>query len=298
MIALAADQNKKQKWTVLELINWTAEYLTEKKFENPRLEAERLLTHVLQLERIELYTNFDRPLINNELATFKILLKRRLAHEPLQYILGETEFFSIPFKVAPGVLIPRPETELITEKVIESCQKNFENLDEISILDVGTGSGCLAISIAKNIPAAVVTAIDISQDALKIALGNAQAHETNIRFILRDALKPWPAEYLQLFNIVVCNPPYVSFSDYQALPKEIKNYEPKIALLGGNDGLDFYRKFANILTTLLQPNGIVFFEIGERQASSVKNIFTDAGFSNIQIYNDLADKNRVIKMNL
>jgi release factor glutamine methyltransferase len=230
------------------------------------------------------------------LTACRALLKRRLTHEPIQYIIGETEFYSLPFKVTPETLIPRPETELLVDKVIEQCQQNYSDEDDIQILDVGTGSGCIAIAIAKSVENSGITAVDISHEALKIAYGNAQAHEVDIKFKEIDALKPWPTDYLNTFDIVVSNPPYVSFSEYKKLQPEIIDYEPKTSLLGGNDGLDFYRKFSNILPTLLKPNAFAFFEIGERQAASVKNIYADAGFSGLQIYDDLAGKNRVVKM--
>jgi release factor glutamine methyltransferase len=287
---------KKEKWSLIELLNWTADYLIEKGFEDARLNAERLLAHALGMSRIELYTNFDRPLTPIEISAFKALLKRRLANEPLQYIIGETEFYSLPFKVTSAVLIPRPETELLVEQVIEHCQAHYSNEEEIQILEIGAGSGCISISLAKNINYAVVTAVDISHEALKIAYGNAQSHEAEVTFHECDALHPWAAEYINNFDIVVSNPPYVSFSEYKALPAEIKTYEPKVSLLGGNDGLDFYRKFSNILPTLLKPSAFVFFEIGERQAPSVKNIYLDTGFSGLKIVDDLAGKNRIVKM--
>ena len=291
---MSAEKNK--KWTLIELLNTTADYLSDKEFEDARLNAERLLGYALGLSRVELYTNFDRPLTSDELASCRVLLKRRTAHEPIQYIIGETEFFSLPFKVSKEVLIPRPETELLVEKVMEHCSTNYSDQDDVQILDVGTGSGCIAISIAKNIENATVLGVDISHDALKIAYGNAQSHEVDVKFKEMDVLKPWPTEYLNTFDIVVSNPPYVGFSEYESLQPEIKNYEPKISLLGGNDGLDFYRKFSNILPTLLKQNAYAFFEIGDRQAPSVKNIYADSGFSGIQVYDDLAGKNRVVKM--
>jgi len=293
---VSADKNK--KWTLIELLNTTADYLSEKEFHDARLNAELLLGHALGLSRIELYTNFDRPLTPDELASCRAFLKKRLAHEPLQYIIGETEFYSLPFKVSKEVLIPRPETEVLVEKVIEHCTNIFPDEDDIQILDVGTGSGCIAIALAKNIESAIVTAVDISHDALKIAYGNAQAHDVDIKFKEIDALKPWPTEYMNTFDIAVSNPPYIAFAEYENLQPEIKQYEPKISLLGGNDGLDFYRKFANILPTLLKPSAYAFFEIGERQATSVKNIYADSGFSGFQVYDDLAGKNRVLKMQL
>lgn len=291
---MSAEKNK--KWRLIELLNKTADYLSERQFDDARLNAELLLGHALGLSRVELYTNYDRPLTSEELDLCRTLLKHRMAHEPLQYILGEAEFFSLPFKVTKDVLIPRPETELLVEKVLEHCSAYAADQDDIQIVDVGTGSGNIAIAIAKNIENAMVTAVDISRDALMIAYGNAQAHEVNVKFKELDALKPWPAEYSQSFDIVVANPPYVGFSEFENLQPEIKNFEPKASLLSGNDGLDFYRKFANILPTLLKQNGHAFFEIGERQASSVKNIYADCGFADIKVYDDLAGKNRVVKM--
>lgn len=287
---------KSKTWTVLELIDWAANDLKEKKIEEPRLNAERLLAHVLGFKRIDLYTNYDRPLIAAELSAFKPLFLRRRAREPLQYIIGGTEFFSLPFKVTADVLIPRPETEILVERVIECCTSVFAEREEIHILDVGTGSGCVAVAIAKNVPTAVLTAADHSHRALAVARGNAAANDVDIKFVEIDALKPWPTDYASAFDVVVSNPPYVSYAEYQDLQPEIRDYEPKSALLGGNDGLEFYRKFANICATLVKPTGYVFFEIGERQAVSVKNIYADAGFTGFQVFDDLAGKNRVIKM--
>lgn len=293
---MAADPEKQKTWTVLELLNVTADYLLKKGFEDARLNGERMLGHTLGLSRIELYTNFDRPLVPEELAVFKSLLKRRLTREPLQYILGETEFYSLAIRVTPDVLIPRPETELLVDKVSECCAQLFADREEIHVLDVGAGSGCIAVALAKNVSRIVMTAVDISHEALAVARGNALVHEAEIRFKELDALKPWPTEYLSAFDIVVSNPPYVSFPEYQSLQPEIREFEPKVSLLGGNDGLDFYKKFANICATLLKPLGYVFFEIGERQAVSVKNIYADAGFTSFQVFDDLAGRNRVLKM--
>jgi len=292
---LSAEQ-KKQKWTLIELLNWTTAYLADKKIDEARLTTELLLSYSLGLSRIELYTNYDRPLTPEELASFKSVLKRRVAHEPLQYIFDECEFYSLQFKVSPHVFIPRPETEILVEQVLSVCKSAFPVDDDIQLLDIGTGSGCIAVSLAKHLPNAVITAVDNSQDALQMAYGNAQAHQVDISFDKLDALKPWPTKYVNSFDVIVSNPPYVSFAEYKKLPPEIRDFEPKESLLGGNDGLEFYRKISNILPSLLKPNAHVFFEIGERQASSVKNIFADSGFPSIQIVNDLAGKNRVVKM--
>ncbi len=291
-----ADSRKKQ-WTLLELLEWTSNYLSEKEFEDARLQTERMLAAALHLSRIELYTNFDRPLVPDEITRFKAMLQRRLKREPLQYILGETEFYSLPIAVKPGVLILRPETETLVEHVINQVEKSFEEAP-IDILDVGTGSGCISVALARELPQANLTAVDVSVDALEIARANAETNEVSerIEFVELDALKPWPPEYSRRFDIVVSNPPYVSFSEFETLPPEIRGFEPKISLLGGNDGLAFYRKFATMMTNLLKLHGFVFFEIGEKQAAGVTNIFADVGFENIQIENDLAGKPRVVKM--
>ena len=289
-------QQKKKKWTVLQLLDWTVNYLLEKSFEDARLQTERLLAHALNLSRIELYTNFDRPLTSDELAEFKILLKRRLSHEPLQYIIGSTEFMSLDFNINPNVLIPRPETEVLVEQVIKYCENRFSADETVKILDIGTGSGCIAVSLAHYITDADVSAVDNSEQALETAKINAEQHHVKIDFHEIDAVKPWPVEFLQSFHVVVSNPPYVSYQEFEQLPAEIKEFEPKQSLLGGNDGLEFYRKFSTILPTLLLDNSTAFFEIGEKQASSVSHIFSDAGFQNVQVINDLAGRNRVVKM--
>ncbi|MDZ7724730.1 MAG: peptide chain release factor N(5)-glutamine methyltransferase [candidate division KSB1 bacterium] len=289
-------QQKKKDWTVLQLLDWTVNYLLEKKFDQARLNTERLLAHALDLSRIELYTNFDRPLTSDELAAFKALLKRRLTHEPLQYIIGSTEFMSLPFFVNPDVLVPRPETEVMVEHIMQYCENRFQPEENVHILDVGTGSGCIAVSLAHYIPNARVTAVDDSEKALETAEKNAEYNHVEVHFQELRCLKPWPVDYLNSFHIVVSNPPYVSYQEFEQLPPEIKDFEPKRSLLGGNDGLEFYRQFSNILPTLLFDNSVAFFEIGEKQASSVSHIFSDAGFQNIQVMDDLAGKNRIVKM--
>ncbi|MBN2413819.1 peptide chain release factor N(5)-glutamine methyltransferase [candidate division KSB1 bacterium] len=291
--------NTQKRWTILELLNWTTNYLTEKGFENSRLNAEILLAHVLNFNRVHLYLNFDRPLDVNELAGFKALLKKRLNHEPIQYITGETEFMSLPFKVAPGVLIPRPETEMLVEKTMEYCNSMSSEIKSTEILDVGTGSGNIAVSLAKNISNCRIYAVDISDAALQIAKENARLNqvEKKIEFNQLNALDSWPEEYKKFFDVIVANPPYISQSEYSRLPLEIKNFEPKKSLLAGKDGLDFYRQFTHILLYLLNDKGKVFFEIGEQQATLLMELYSKAGFKNINIHKDLAGKDRLLEMN-
>ncbi|MFQ5751189.1 MAG: peptide chain release factor N(5)-glutamine methyltransferase [bacterium] len=232
-------------WKVLELLNWTAEYLSEKKFESARLNAERLLSYALNMKRVELYLNYDQPLTENELLRFKEYLRRRLKREPWQYILGETEFMSLPFKVNPGVLIPRPETEILVETVLLKCQEKFPSQKTIAILDIGTGSGCIAVALAKYLAQAQVTAIDKSEKALKTASENARLNEVSdkIQFLKIDFLDSDIVNKLtEKFDVLVSNPPYVSAHDVDKLPTEIKYFEPEMALTDRKDGLFFFSK--------------------------------------------------------
>lgn len=278
---------ERRRWTIIELLKWTADYLKEKKFDNGRLTGERLLAHVLKCRRVDLYVQFERPLNGDELASYKSLLKRRLSHEPLQYIIGETEFFSLPFKVGPSVLVPRPETELLVEKVLAAASP----WPEARILDIGTGSGNIAISLAFHLPGARITAVDCSQAALALALENGQRNGVNERIqwqewnLFSDAC-PLPFPY----DIVVSNPPYIRQADYDRLPAEIKNFEPSTALLAGADGLDAYKAIGRWLPTLLNTPGFAFMEIGADQATEVAALL-----GQVVVHKDLAGKDRVVE---
>lgn len=271
----------------------SAEHLEQKGFENARLNAERLLGHVLNLNRVELYLHFERPIAEEELAQFKVLLQRRLKHEPLQYLLQQTEFMSLPFKVGPAVLIPRPETELLVEQVLTECKTRFPALPEISILDIGTGSGNIAISLAKNLPAAKVTALDVSAEALMLARENAELNAVGeqIRFVNGDVRS---VNLEQQFRVIVSNPPYITQKEMLELPPEVRYYEPKTALAGGVDGLDFYRLIIQRMAQKLMPHGFMAFEIGYQQAAGVKQIFHKSQFTDVKVFQDLNAHDRII----
>lgn len=278
--------------TVLEAINRSTEFLKKKNIESPRVNAEHLLAHVLRCKRLDLYLAFDRPLKQNETDTYRELIVRRGKTEPLQYIVGSVEFYGMEFKVNPSVLIPRPETEILIEKVLESVSK--ENL--LNILDIGTGSGNIAVVLAKNLPNSKVTAIDISDSALKVAIENSGLNNINgqiifykIDFVNEDNLNK------DKFDLIVSNPPYVSIKDYSELSPELKNHEPKIALTDDGDGLNLYRIICLKAQKLLNKNGKLFFEVGMEQATEVKNILAGNGFSSIEIFNDYSNIERVVK---
>lgn len=287
--------NEKVKaWTVLEILNWTTEYLRDKKFDNPRLNVERLLCYTLNMNRVDLYLNYDRPLSTGELREFKAYLKRRIKHEPLQYITGETEFMSLKFKVNPEVMIPRPETEILVEKTIEKC-KNFNH--QISILDIGTGSGNIAVSLAKYVANSTITAIDIDSGILKVATENARINEVDekIRFLQEDVFDASVSKKIgDRFQIIVSNPPYVSSEEYEKLPAEIKEYEPMKALHAGENGYIFFHRIAEILEDLLKENGVVLLEVGLGQSTKVKQILKDAGIDRVECFQDYSGIERVI----
>ena len=283
-------------YRVIEIIQMMTDYLQKYQIENARLNAELLTSHVLNMNRVQLYLNFEKPLRTSEIDQLRALLKRRAEHEPLQYLLGEVEFYSLKFKVTPQTLIPRPETEILVEKVIEFCQSCFSEKENIDILDVGTGSGNIAVALAKNLRNCTVTGIDVSAEALKVAEKNAEINDVaeKIHFLQCDFLKNIPNTFPQ-FDVVVSNPPYISELEFELLSEEVLRFEPKIALSGGNDGLKFYRRISEVVDTLLKKEGLIALEIGANQAESVKEILSATGFLHqLEVMPDLNKLPRVI----
>lgn len=284
-------------WNVLELLNWGSQYLSEKGFEHSRLNAERLLGHALNLNRVDLYLNYERPLTAEELTRFKELIQRRLQHEPLQYILGETEFYSLNFRVNRNVLIPRPETEILVETVLKICREKFNSAKAVTVLEIGAGSGCIAVALAKHLPMARITAIDVSEAALATATENARFHEVaeRIQFQVTDFLAAKHLdEFRNRFDIIVSNPPYISESDFANLPPEIREYEPSAALKDGPDGLSCYRQIAAAAPMILNSGGWAAVEVGLGQADAVAKLFAANGLLQIQVVADLNGIERVV----
>jgi len=275
--------------TVLESLQLSTDFLEKKGIESPRLNAELLLSEILKCKRLDLYLKFDQPLKENEVGIYREWIARRGKFEPLQYIIGNVEFYGLPFKVTPDVLIPRPETEILVEEVIKFCK----NKTGLKILDIGTGSGNIPIALAKNLNDAELTAIDISEKALSIARENAVANgvEEKIHFITADVKNYVSAHQ---FDILVSNPPYVSKEEYPVLQNEIKNYEPMIAVTDLNDGLDFYRTIAERAKILLKSNGKIFLEVGKDQAKYAANILEQNDFINIYFVKDYQQIDRVV----
>jgi len=280
-------------WTVKKIMTWTIEYFEARGIPEPRLSTELLLSDVLHCNRIDLYLQFDRILSRQERKQFREYVQRRLKREPVQYILGETEFMGLPFRVTPATLIPRPETEILVEAVFEQLQEL--NRPDVKILDIGTGSGCIAISIAKQYPECEVWAIEKSAEALSVARENAAMNQVSVNFILGDFFQ-LPEEIIQPFDIVVSNPPYVSEAELKNLQPEIIKYEPRMAVVAGEDGLIFYKKLIDCLPRILKKPGTIFLETGYNQAKAVTRLFLRRGYKT-KIKQDYNQIERVVIIN-
>lgn len=252
-------------WTILKMLKWTEEYFRKAEIASPRVDAEWLLADTLELKRVDLYVRFDQLLAPAELAEFKSKIRRRAKREPLAYIMGSAEFYGIPLKVEPSVLIPRPETEQMVENVVKRSPR--------SILDIGTGSGCIAIAVAKELPESAVAATEISASALTIARKNAADQGLGrISFYEADLFPP-----AGTFDTIVANPPYIAEGVLATLMPEVRDFEPTLALAAGTDGLDFYRRIIAGAPGFLNPNGYLILEMGDGQAERIRHLVEAGG---------------------
>ncbi|MBK7979487.1 MAG: peptide chain release factor N(5)-glutamine methyltransferase [Ignavibacteriae bacterium] len=278
-------------YSILQLIELSAEYLNTKGVESPRLNAELLLANLLNCKRLDLYLKYDQPLKEIEINKYRELIARRGKREPLQYIIGNVEFYGLNFSVNPNVLIPRQETEILVDQIISNIDKNTK----VKILDIGTGSGNIPIALAKNLPNVEIVAIDISGNAIAIAKFNSERNNVSdrINFINSDFNKYLISENHQ-FDIIVSNPPYIKIDEYNLLEKELTDFEPNIALTDFNDGLTFYRNISEKSKSLLKSNGQIYFEVGISQSGKVKEILENNNFSNIKLVKDYLEIERVV----
>ena len=277
-------------WTVVEMLRWTAEYLGGKGFHNARLNGELLLAGVLGLRRLDLYLQFDRPLAPEELGEFKARLVRRTRREPLQYIEGEAHFRTLRLHVDTRVLIPRPETEQLVQHVLDWAAGR----QALQGLDVGTGSGAIALSLAVEGPFAQVRATDVSEAALEVARGNAGALDppAPVVFSAGDGYDPVAAER---FDVIVSNPPYIADSEREALDAEVRDWEPAAALFAGGDGLSVIRRLVAEAPRHLNPGGLLALEIGAGQGPQVAALVrATAAFTEPRVVQDFAGRDRVV----
>lgn len=255
-------------WKIIDVLEWSKDFFASKEIESPRLNIELILCDVLKIDRIKLYTNFDLPLNENELSEIRTKVKRRAKKEPLQYLIGNTSFMGLNFNLNTTVLIPRPETEELADIIIS----RYKNAGSLNILDIGTGSGCIAVSLAKFLPQSHVTAIDVSESAIITAKQNAEMNFVkNISFEVKDFLKN--CNFSQNYDVLVSNPPYIALDEYHELCRTEIKFEPRQALTDEGDGLLFYRKFAEVFKKMLKPDGRFFLEIGFNMADDINKIF-------------------------
>ncbi|NQU17720.1 MAG: peptide chain release factor N(5)-glutamine methyltransferase [Candidatus Saganbacteria bacterium] len=269
---------------IKEVLAATSDYLRKHEIESPSLESEILLASATGLKRIELYTNFERELSREILDKFKVTIRRRLKNEPISYIVGNQAFMSLDFFVDNNVLVPRPETELLVEKSIDIVTSSKLPVSNFQIADIGTGSGCISISLAKYLPAVMITATESSPRALDIAKKNAKHHqvESKIEFLQGDFLEPLKDKK---FDLLVSNPPYIPTKDIETLMPDVRNFEPHQALNGGPEGLDFIRK---LITDGPKHSDTIIFEFGFGQADAIRKLCL-----NVKILKDYSGIERI-----
>ena len=276
-------------WRVIDLINWAESYFKEKGFANPRSEIEWLLRAVLKCNRMDVYLRFEEPLSQSQLAALRSWVKRRLEREPLQYITGFCDFYGREFSVNEHVLIPRPETE----RLIDTALEKVKGLDSPSILDIGAGSGCIATTLGLEIPGSTILGIDVSEDAIGIANKNKEKLEAeNVSFQKMNILEQRPEGE---FDVLVSNPPYIPKGEMDGLMKDVKDFEPTVALTDQKDGLIFYKRFAEVGKEVVKSGGWIILEVGlEDHPSAVKKIFSESGFPEPELIKDYNGDDRVL----
>jgi len=273
-------------WTISKLLEWATKELNNSGISSPKQNVETILAHTLNIKRLDIYLQLERKFSGKKLEIVFNIISRRKDKEPLQYILGETEFYGYTIKVDKSVLIPRPETELLVERIIA------EENDIKNILEIGTGSGALVIALAKKMNGIVIDATDISEDALRIAEQNAMLNQVDINIFKSDIFD----NVLNKYDLIISNPPYISLTDYEELPVEIKDFEPKSALLADDNGLFFYNKILQKAKDHLTESGKIYFEIGYDQAKKITEIAKENGFSNIKVFKDLNGFDRIVRI--
>jgi release factor glutamine methyltransferase len=280
-----------EPWTLGRLLVWTSNFLKDKQADSPRLDAEVLLAHVVGCQRIALYTRFEEVASEEVRQKYRELVKKRVDGCPVAYLVGFKEFYNIKLNVTPAVLIPRPETELLVLEAIRIAKP----MSSPRIVDVGTGSGAIALTLAKHLPHAKVTAIDISSEALAVAQKNAEqlGLSSKVKFILGDMLKPVAGE---MFDLVVSNPPYITSEVVKQLPINVRNFEPHLALDGGATGLEIIERLLTEAKTVLAKGGHLLCEIGFDQGKTVVELVEKVGgYGSVSVMPDPAGLPRLLK---
>ncbi|GHT13053.1 release factor glutamine methyltransferase [Planctomycetales bacterium] len=281
-----------EQWTVKRLLEWTRDFFKTKSIEKPQLEAEILLAAAMKIKRIEIYTNFNTEPTESQRSVFRDFVKRRGNGEPTAYLVGHKEFYSLPFQVNKHVLIPRPETEDLVLKTLDVIKTLPSGA--LTIADIGTGSGAIAVALAKNIAASAapvkIIAVDISAEALALAKQNAESNGVadKIAFLLSDLLDA----VKQPLDMIISNPPYISEAEYQKLPKDVKDFEPKSALLAGAAGWEVIERLLPQAEKILKPGGHLLLEVSPMITASVINLFN--GWKQVSVYRDSFGRERIV----
>lgn len=301
-----------EPWTIKRILDWTSGYLERKGDEHPRLSAEWLLANVTGLSRVELYVNYDKPLEADELAAMHAAIERRAAGEPLQYVTGEMPFRHIVLKCERGVLIPRPETEVLVDAALEGVDAALERRgekgaggekdgpagDPVRVLEVGTGTGCIALSIASERPGTHVVATDLSERAVELASRNREALglEDAVDIVRTDLAEGVDPELMGSFSVLVSNPPYIPTAVLrEEVPAEVADYEPELALDGGDDGLDVFRRLLDLAPRALAPGGMLAVELFEGSLEDAAALArARGGWSSVEVREDLTHRPRVL----
>jgi release factor glutamine methyltransferase len=280
--------------TIRDLLNRAEGHLVKHGVPNARRNAEWMMCAVLEIRMLDLYVRSREAVAHTDAACYWRVIERRAAREPLQYILGNTEFMSLPFLSRPGVFVPRPDTEILVERA-ERWLRRIPLHQPALVLDLCSGSGIIGVSIARRVPNTGVTAVDVSEAAVELTADNAALNGVSdrVRLVHDDAI-----EYLtgtaDRFVAILCNPPYIASAELAGLPREVRDHEPVEALDGGADGLDFYRRAIPKMVRCLLPGGLVAVEIGDTQGAEVAAMFVAAGFTDVSVIPDLSDRDRVV----
>ncbi|MEX2573252.1 MAG: peptide chain release factor N(5)-glutamine methyltransferase [Balneolaceae bacterium] len=285
--------HREKVWTVLSMLEWATSYFEKKSVANPRLSIEWLLAEVLEIKRLDLYLKYDRPLTPTELDRLRPMVNRRGKHEPLQYIIGYTDFMDCRIDVSPDVLIPRTETEQLVELILENHAG--QPVSDLSLLDIGTGSGCIPAAIKKARPGWSCTGIDYSEKALKLAGKNMQANNVQVELLKMDLLALESASQFRntRFDLITANPPYIYPSEKQSMDKEVLDFEPPEALFHENP-VELYKSIGDFARTHLTSSGMLYLECNDKITQNIVQ-FLDGHFSTVAIYKDYDNRDRFIK---
>lgn len=279
-----------EPWTVKRILDWTVQFLKERGSDTPRLDAEILLASARKCQRIQLYTQFDQTLSDDQRAVMRDLVKRRGAAEPVAYLVGHREFFSLDFDVRPGVFIPRPDTEILVLAALDVLKDRTSP----QALELCSGSGCISVAIARNHPTVQITAVELSPQVIETTRSNVLKHQVDDRVAVLqgDLFSPLAAE--TRFDLIVSNPPYVQQGEIAGLAADIRDHEPHLALNGGEDGLDVIRRLVRESVARLKPGGWLMFELSPEQADAAVQLMNMAGYVHVGVRNDLSGQARVV----